>query len=154
MKQIAFGPSNVAPFAAWRIAQVDKSAGLARLVELLGASDPICRCRAGDILAHFQPLTDTQHSALEMALKKEPTDSTARPYLIEAIGGEPLRELARTSPDPATIYIALSELSRTGTPDDLELLWKSFENPNLDVRVASAIAILKISDAKDESHPP
>ncbi len=33
-----------------------RAAGPLRLVELLGASTRICRCRAGDILPHFQPL--------------------------------------------------------------------------------------------------
>jgi HEAT repeat protein len=146
VNDIAQGSSNVAPFAAWRIAEVDRDRGVDRLIELLRSSDPICRSRAADALARFRPPTDAQRTALELAIKTETADSQVRPCIIEALDGETLREYARTTTDPGALYTVIGQLSRTGTREDLDLLWKSFENANLDVRIASAFAILRICD--------
>jgi hypothetical protein len=152
VQEIADGPTNVAPFAAWRVAQSDRQRGVDRLVELLTASDPICRCRAADALARFQPFTDGQRAALERALKKEAADAAPRQFMIEALGGPPLRDLARNSPDTGAVYTAVSQLARTGTREDLALLWKTFERDSIDVRLASAFAILRISEVQQPSH--
>lgn len=154
--EIAFGPTNVAPFAAWRLAEGDatRSKGIDRLVQLLGSSDPICRARSADALAHLQVNSELVRSALQSDLATEPADSVARDLVMVALGGRPLRKLAEMASDPSGQYLAIMELSRTGSADDVPLLWKSFDSANVDVRGASAFALLRILDPQGATSRP
>jgi hypothetical protein len=156
INEIAFGPTNVAPFAAWRLAESDetRAKGIDRLVQLLSSSDPICRARSADALSHLQINTEPVRSALQSDLEKEPADSLSRPIVIAALGGPPLRKLAEASSDPSVQYMAIMQLSRTGSADDAPLLWKSFDSPNLDVQSASAFALLRILDPQKAASQP
>jgi HEAT repeat protein len=156
INEIAFGPTNVAPFAAWRLAESDatRTKGIDRLVELLGSSDPICRARSADALSHLQANTDSVRAALQADLEKELADSLSRPLVIAALGGPPLRKLAATATDPSVQYLAIMQLSRTGTSEDAPLLWKCFDSTNLDVQAASAFALLRILDPQNATSRP
>jgi HEAT repeat protein len=131
-----------------------RTKGIDRLVELLGSSDPICRARSADALSHLQANTDSVRAALQADLEKELADSLSRPLVIAALGGPPLRKLAATATDPSVQYLAIMQLSRTGTSEDAPLLWKCFDSTNLDVQAASAFALLRILDPQNATSRP
>ena len=89
-----------------------------------------------------------------MALAKESPDSPSRPFIIAALGGEALRDFVRSSSSAGDRYIALSQLARIGTGDDLALLWTTVDDSSADVRVASALAILRITASQPQTKQP
>ena len=90
----------------------------------------------------------------KMHSKNETDDSLERPYVIAALGGKPLREFAENAHDPAARAAAITQLAHVGTADDVDLLWKTFEDDSEDVRIASAFALLRISSTPQrQPHP-
>ncbi|MGB7159166.1 MAG: hypothetical protein WBD40_13950, partial [Tepidisphaeraceae bacterium] len=87
------------------------------------------------------------------ALAKEPADSPARPMLRAAQGGDAVRELARDAEvAPSGRYFAAMSLAEFGTAGDYAILEQLRHDPDSDVRVAAAYAMLQI-DARAADAP-
>lgn len=139
----AAGPES--PFALWRIAQSGDATAVDRLAKLLQADDVTTRARAAYVLGRLRPSSRNVADAFSAALAKEPADSPARAMIRAATGADSARVLASDEiVPPSGRYFAAMTLAETGTAGDQTLLAKLLDDPDSDVRVGAAYAILRI----------
>jgi SSS family solute:Na+ symporter len=152
--EVADEKGPIAPFAVWRLANANDATAIDRLVALLSADDAITRARAGYVLSRLAPLPDNASHAINATLEKEPADSPARIMLRTAQGGDAVRELAHDmKAAPSGRYFAAMNLADNGTADDYAILEKLLNDPDSDVRVGAAYAMLHI-DARGSVAAP
>lgn len=145
IREVADGGGPASPFAVWRLAQSNDAIAIDRLVELLGADDATTRARAAYVLGRLQPLPASAAEAVSAALAQEPDDSPARPMLRVALGGESTRALAQDAHvAPPGRYFAAMSLAERGTVSDYAILTGLLNDPDSDVRVGAAYAVLRI----------
>jgi hypothetical protein len=147
------GDPAVAPFALWRLAQEKDPTAGKRLIALLANTDEVARARAAYVIARLPDVRASAASALAAALAKEPADSPAYAALAAATGRDASRRLIPTGRTPAVRYTAAAALADDGTPADRDVLDPLLANPDEDVRVAAAFALLSI-DARQRKTPP
>jgi hypothetical protein len=141
----ASGPASDGPFAAWRLAAGGDEKSVQRLVTQLSSADPVIRARAAYSLHRLEVHTAEVRQAFQAALDREPASSPARPLIVVALGGRPVRSLL-ADPAPAARYHAAMYLSGHGSRDDLEAIGRLLRDADPDVRVAAAYATLCIED--------
>jgi SSS family solute:Na+ symporter len=145
VREVADGEGPASPFAVWRLAQSNDATAIERLVKLLGADDATTRARAAYVLGRLRPLPATAAEAVSAALANEPDDSPARPMLRAALGGDAVRALARDAHvPPSGRYFAAIALAENGTAGDYTILTDLLDDPDADVRVGAAYAMLQI----------
>ncbi len=132
------------PFALWRLTQVKNADASGTLVALLRDPDETTRARAAYVLGKLAPLSSSDIESLKRALADEPINSLARPALVVAVGGAEMRQMATNASSPAARYAAAMGLAEQGTSEDQQCLRELTKDPDEDVRVASAFALLKI----------
>jgi len=143
--EIADGGGPTAPFAVWRLAQANDPVAADRLVTLLRSTDAVTRGRAAYAMSRDNSLSDTASAAIANARSSEPADSPARAMLGVAQGAEAAREMLSDSQASAR-YAAAMLLAERGAADDRQALTRLLEDPDADVRVATAFALLRITD--------
>lgn len=146
----ASGSAPDAPFAAWRLAAAGDDHLLQRLVAQLSSPDAVVRSRAAYALYRLDARTPEVRQALQAALDRESSSSPARPLIVVALGGKPVRSLL-VDLSAAARYHAAIYLSGDGTRDDAEALNRLLRDPDPDVRVAAAFAILRIGH-REKAH--
>lgn len=146
------GDPAVAPFALWRLAQERDPAASKTLIALLANTDEVARARAAYVIARLPDVRAAAASALAAALAKEPADSPAHAALAAATGREGSRQLISSGRTPAARYTAAAALADDGTPVDRDLLDPLLADPDDDVRIAAAFALLSI-DARQARTP-
>jgi SSS family solute:Na+ symporter len=145
VRDVADGAGPASPFAIWRLAQAGDSTAVDRLVRLLQANDVTTRTRAAYVLGRMHPLPATATAALSAALGNEPADSPARTMLRAAAGGDAVRELARDPRvPPSGRYFAATWLADFGTAREDATLVPLLHDPDRDVQVGAALALLQI----------
>jgi SSS family solute:Na+ symporter len=150
---VADGRGDAAPFAVWRLAQAKDATAVNRLVKLLHADDATTRARAAYVLGRLKPLPKAASDAISTALKTEPIDSPARVMLRAAQGEDAVRELARDAQvAPSGRYFAAMSLAECGTTQDYAILAQLLNDPDADVRVGAAYAMLQI-DGRGAARP-
>ena len=153
VEQVAFGASDAAPFAAWRLVQSHDPRAMSRLIELLQSRSDVARARAADALRRLDSSAPEVRHALAAALKDEPSDSLAHPMLVAAMGGAGVRDMLNDSSANARALAAM-ELAERGNSQDAHTLEKLLNDSDRDVRIAAAFALLRIDQRnKDNSEP-
>ncbi len=147
VEHIARSSDASAPFAWWRLAQAGDAQAIPALVKLVSSPDEVTQARAADALARLNVQSDEARQALRAALASASASSLARPLLIVALGGEPVRQLLNDPSAPAR-YQAAMYLSRHGTPADVAALQKQIDDDDLDVRSAAAFALSRIESQR------
>ncbi|MGC1275110.1 MAG: HEAT repeat domain-containing protein [Planctomycetaceae bacterium] len=149
-----------APFALWRLAQAGEHANaVVRLTEMLTSKDEVIRLRTAYVLARLRPLPAATQRSLAGALAAEPLESPAKPFLVCAVGGDAVIELAQSANAPAARYTAAMELAEQRSEAGLGALRSLVDDPDADVRVAAAFALLRrdgtrsSAPASTETHP-
>ena len=146
VREVADGEGPASPFAVWRLAQANDATAVDRLMKLLRSNEPTTRARAAYVLGQLQPLPAAAASdALAAALEKELPDSAARVMIHAAQGERAVRALARdTDVAPSGRYFAAMRLAECGTAEDLPVLTRLLNDPDSDVCVGAAYALLCI----------
>ena len=143
VERIAAGSTDAAPFAAWRLAEANEPHPTSRLTELLKSPSAVTRARAADALRHVGSRSDDVRLAVSTALAHEPIDSPARPMLVAIAGGAPLRAMLRDA-SPGARFVAAMQIAQEGGPTDAPGIERLLDDPDSDVRVAAAFALLNI----------
>jgi len=144
----------VAPFALWRSSQEgDPNAG--QILMILSANpNDVARARAAYVIARLPDVRTAAAPVLAAALAKEPADSPAHAALAAATGREGSRQLISSARTPAARYTAATALAEDGTPADRDVLGPLLADPDDDVRVAAAFALLSIDARKTRTPAP
>jgi HEAT repeat protein len=146
VRAIADAADAASPFALWRLALSGDETAVDKLATLVAAKDSATRFRAIYVLARLRPKFPAARNTLIDAMNKEPADSSLRPMLRAAIGGDSLRQVTADETLPAADrYFAAMFLADCGTPADDPILKPLLSDSNSDVRIAAAYALLKIN---------
>ncbi len=129
-------------YAWWSLLNSDEPMVVEQIVSLLQAKNPIVRAQAAYSLWQAGKVTDSIREQIAVALRTEPRDSPARSMLIAAAGGQPVIELARSGSTPSGRYLAAMALAESPQLPADELLESMQQDPDQDVRIASAFACL------------
>lgn len=129
-------------FALWRLYQQRRTSPIIdRIVQQLDSGDVVARLRAGFVLSQLNDLPEKVRSMTAQALKDEPTNSAAYPYVASACGTAELRKL-RTSQDPSHQALAIRELAMRSPEIDSSPPTPLNEGNPLALRQAAAFALL------------
>ncbi len=148
------GPSALAANARWVLANRDAVRGETLLAEFLQSGDASARANSAYAIRHLPKISPTAWAKLAEAVFKEPTNSSARVYLVgAAFVHAPLDQKAdfkaplsgyASSGTKQERYEACSALARSGQDLDVPLLTGLFEDNDADVRISAAQAVLRI----------
>jgi hypothetical protein len=148
------GEPELAVLAKWVLANSGRTSDVEGLAAMLGHSNSDIRANAAYALRFSPRLNPNIFEQLTTALAKEPGTSGARVYLVTAaFVHAPTREKARYrtmvvdylgSELARDRYEACAGMGKAGTVRDIPVLEKLLADPELDVRVSAADAILRI----------
>jgi HEAT repeat protein len=128
VREIAAGGGAMSPFALWRLAQAGEADAIDRLRALLRSSEEVTRARAEFVLSRAQPSGPDADAA---------------------------RETLKSADNPAgRRYLACTFLADHGGDDDLPALARLLDDPDSDVRVGAAFALLRIGQRNQPATKP
>lgn len=154
--EAAKGTTGLLPIVArWVLANSGKPEDETRLVELLDMKEPLERGVVGYALRWLPKLRTSTRSKLKATIGKEPQDSVGRVYLVAALyvhaSQKEDRQWARqellkyiTTGKEEEKYEAASVLGRWGERKDIPKLLPLLDDPDFDVQIGGAYAILTI----------
>lgn len=156
---LARGPqSPLQVNALWILANSGKENEETALAAGLRSSNTGIRANTAYALRFLPRLCPTTLASLKLALKNEPDNSDARIYLVSALYvHQTKQEKARMKDDVLRSVVsrgkddhieACAALAQAGSDDYLPQLTRLLANPDLDVRIAAANAILGITSRR------
>ena len=151
VEQVAFGASDAAPFAAWRLVISHDPRAMNRLIELLQSRSDVARARAADAMRRLDSNAPEVRRALAAALEHEARESLAHPMLVAAVGGGGVRGMLNDSTANARALAAM-ELAEKGKSQDAHTIENLLNDSDRDVRIAAAFALLRI-DQRNKDNP-
>ena len=148
-------PGPLAANARWVLANSGQPDGDVRLAELLASEDPGTRATAAYAVRHLPKLSAAAWNKLTAAVGKETGDNIVRASLLSAaFVHAPADQQARFTADLLEYarrgtkdekYEVSGALATAGRADDLPLLSGLLDDPNADVRIGAANAIVRIT---------
>ncbi|MEJ7767249.1 MAG: hypothetical protein WKF89_05525 [Chitinophagaceae bacterium] len=148
------GENGLKGMARWILSNSDKAADEARLAELLTSDVALDYRYAAYALRFFKKIRSSSYNLLEACNKRVVNDDAAKVYILSTLfvhAGEAKSVEAKanllTYLDGAVNerYEVAEALSLKGSHADIGVLQKLFSDENMDVRVAAANALLKMS---------
>jgi len=149
--------------ARWVLANSGKLEEEAYLAELLDRKEPLERGIVGYALRWLPKLRPTSLSQLKATIEKEPGDSAGRVYLVAALYVHASKkEDRRWAKQELLKYIAMgkgeekyeaaSVFGRWGDREDIPKLLPLLDDPDLDVQIGGAYAILTIDQRSPQDN--
>jgi len=152
------GDGSFQAYARWVLANSGKPEDEACLAELLDSGDSDVRGCVAYALRYFDRLRDETLDKLIQAVSQEPTDSSGRVYLLGALYVHAQAEHYKSYREKAKVELLkyaetgnkdeknelCSALAEAGGFDDVEILAGLLNDPEPDVRVHAANALLRI----------
>lgn len=148
------GKGEFQAYARWVLANSGDANDEAALADLLDSTDPAVRLTVAYALRHLKRIQPFTLAKLEAAALKEPADSDARVYLFsawyvhssgdqkETIEKELLKYVQNGNKDQK--YEVCVALTYRGDKSHIVILEKLLDDPELDVQISAAHALLKI----------
>jgi len=155
---------RMAAYANWALAGSGRKDAEARLAQLLDSEDPQTRSTAAYALSHLADVTPATRERIAAAAVGEPTDSSARVFVVGAAAVHAQDEYKRAWKDQLVGYAkrgtstekvqACRTLAAIGENEDLPLLERLLKDSDADLRIAAACAILRIGRRVPHRMPP
>lgn len=149
------GEKSFQPMARWIMANSGDAKDEAYLAELLASDDPEARSCAAYALRFLKTIRPETYAKLNAAAEKEPQDSPQRVLILSAT------YLHAPEADKTGLHAQLIKYADTGTkddkrevcaalgrkpsPEDLPLLTRLLDDPDLDARAGAAEAALRLA---------
>ena len=147
------GESGTKTFARWVLANSGDAEDEARLAELLESQDPIEYFYAAYALRFMEDVSSDTYARLEACARRLAKDAPHRVYVLSALfvhsppeskNKTKVELLAYTRGEKNERYEVGHALAISGTASDNQILEQLLDDPEMDVRVSAANALLRI----------